>query len=62
MDRAYVATSATVFLLVTAAHALRLVYQVPARVGGAEVPMVVSWLGLLFAGGLALWALAQLRR
>ncbi len=53
--------AAAIFALVAAAHLLRLIYQIELRVGGLEVPMWVSVLGLIIPGALAvaLWRDAQ---
>ncbi len=50
-----------VFSLVAIAHLLRLISQVEVLVGGATIPMWVSVVGLIGAGGLAvaLWREAQ---
>ena len=42
-----------VFALVAVAHLLRLFYGWEVVVAGAVIPMWVSWLGLVVAGGLA---------
>jgi hypothetical protein len=46
-----------VFSLVAIAHLLRLVFQTEVLVGGAIIPMWVSFLGLIVPGALAvaLW-------
>jgi len=42
-----------VFALVAVAHLLRLFYGWEVVVAGVVIPMWVSWLGLVVAGGLA---------
>ena len=50
-----------VFSLVAIAHLLRLVFEAEVLVGGVTIPMSVSVVGLIVAGGLAvaLWREAQ---
>ena len=50
-----------VFSLVAIAHLLRLVFEAEVLVGGVTIPMSVSVVGLVVAGGLAvaLWREAQ---
>jgi len=47
--------AASVFGIVALAHVARLALHVPVLVGSTTVPMWVSWVGLLVAGGLSLW-------
>jgi len=49
--------AATVFVIVTFVHALRLAYGIPIIIGTWPAPMWLSWLGLFVAGSLAvlLW-------
>lgn len=48
-------TLATIlFALVSLAHVLRLAFKAEVTVGGTAIPMWVSVVGLLVAGGLAL--------
>ena len=49
--------AATVFTIVTFVHALRLAYGWPLTMGTWSAPMWLSWLGVFFAGSLAvlLW-------
>jgi len=59
--RAYVQTSGVLFGLIAAGHFLRVFRQWPADLAGHAVPLWFSWLGLVLAGGLSLWALRLLR-
>jgi len=52
----YLVVSGTVFGLVTTLHLLRLFYGWPVRIGELTLPMWISWLGLVFAGTLCIWA------
>ena len=53
--------AALVFSLVFIAHLARLIFQTEVLISGAVIPMWVSVVGLLVAGGLAvaLWREAQ---
>jgi len=52
---AFSTVAASVFGIVALAHVARLALHVPVLVGSTAVPMWVSWVGLLVAGGLSLW-------
>lgn len=47
--------AASLFGIVALAHAARLILDVPVSVGTTSIPMWVSWLGLVAAGGLCAW-------
>ena len=59
--RAYVQVSGALFGVIAFAHLVRLFRHWPIDLAGHMVPLWVSWLGLLFAGGLSVWALRLLR-
>jgi hypothetical protein len=59
--RAYLLISGALFGIITLAHVHRLVRHWPIDIAGHMVPLSVSWLGLLLAGGLSVWALRLLR-
>jgi hypothetical protein len=59
--RAYLLISGALFGIVALAHMYRLVLHWPIDVAGHMVPLAVSWLGLLLAAGLSVWALRLLR-
>ncbi len=52
----YCVVSGTLFALVALAHLLRIVYGMSVQVGEYVVPMLVSWIGLIIPGVLAVWA------
>lgn len=52
----YCVVSGTLFALVALAHLLRIVYGMPVLVDDLVVPMLVSWIGLIVPGVLAVWA------
>ena len=54
--KAYVATTGALFGLIALSHSARLVLQWPAQLGGWDVPLWTSWIGILVAGGLCVWA------
>ncbi len=55
-NRNYLLVSATLFLLVSAAHLIRLLYALPVTVENYAVPMYMSWIGFLVPAVLAVWA------
>jgi hypothetical protein len=58
---AYVQISGALFGIIALAHLFRLFRHWPIDLGGYMVPLWVSWLGLLLAGGLSVWALRLMR-
>lgn len=52
----YCVASGILFSLVALAHLLRIVFAVPVQVDEFDVPMFVSWVGLVVPTGLAFWA------
>jgi hypothetical protein len=46
-----------IFALVALVHLMRIGLGWPAAIGGWSVPMWVSWIGLIVAGGLAFFGL-----
>ncbi|MGH7628731.1 MAG: hypothetical protein ACREOF_04975, partial [Gemmatimonadales bacterium] len=59
--RAYLQISGTLFGLIALGHLLRLVRHWPDDLAGYVVPLWASWLGLVLAGGLSIWALWLVR-
>lgn len=59
--RAYVQISGALFGIIALAHLLRLFRHWPIDLAGHVVPLWASWLGLLLAGGLSVWALRLMR-
>ncbi len=62
MQKAALYTSGVVFAAVTVAHVVRLTTGFEIIVGGAIVPVWVSFLGALIAALLAVWMVAAARR
>jgi hypothetical protein len=59
--RAYLQTSGAVFGVIAIAHLLRLLRHWPIDLAGQPVPLWASWLGLVLAGALSIWALRLIR-
>jgi hypothetical protein len=59
--RAYLQISGVLFGVIAVGHLLRLIRHWPVDFAGHMVPLWVSWLGLVLAGGLSIWALRLLR-
>ena len=59
--RAYLQISGTLFGSIAVAHLLRLIRHWPVDLAGYTVPQWASWVGLLLAGGLSVWALRLVR-
>lgn len=52
----YCLVSGTLFSLVALAHLLRIAFGMAVQVDAYAVPMTLSWVGLIVAGALAVWA------
>lgn len=59
--RAYLQVSGVLFGIIAVAHLLRLLRHWPIDLGGYVVPLWASWLGLVLAGALSIWALRLIR-
>jgi hypothetical protein len=59
--RAYLLVSGVLFGVIALVHAARLALGWPAQVAHWDVPLWISWIGLLVPGALCIWAL-RLRR
>ena len=55
MTKLYVAISAIIFALVAVGHGVRLFQGWPVQVGPKDIPMSISWIGLVVAAALALF-------
>ena len=62
MLRKYVAVSGVLFGVVAALQAVRALNQWPVHVGGFEVPVSASWIAMVVAGFLCVWAFWSLRK
>ena len=54
--RNYCVVSGVLFSLVALAHLLRIIYGMSIQVEEYDVPMFVSWMGLILPAVLAFWA------
>ena len=52
----YCVLSGVLFALVALAHLLRILYGMTVQIDELEIPMFVSWIGLVVPGTLAVWA------
>jgi hypothetical protein len=52
-ETTYVKIASTIFTLVALLHLMRIVLDWPAVIGGWDIPMWVSWVGLVVATALA---------
>jgi hypothetical protein len=52
----YRTVSGVVFGVVALAQAIRAVMQVPVQLGTTTIPVWVSWVAVVVAGGLCVWA------
>ncbi len=59
--RAYLQISGALFGIIALAHLIRLFRHWPIDLAGYMVPIGASWLGLVLAGGLSIWALRLMR-
>ena len=55
--QAYIQITGVIFAVVALAHVVRLMLDWPAQVGGWVVPIWISWVAILVAGALCVWAL-----
>ena len=56
MPSKYVVVSGVLFGLIALVQAVRALNQWPVQVAGFEVPMWVSWVAMVVAGSLCVWA------
>ena len=54
--RTYIQVTGVVFAIVALAHLARLLLDWPAQVAGWVVPIWISWIAILIAGALCIWA------
>jgi hypothetical protein len=59
--RAYLQISGALFGIIALAHLVRLFRHWPIELAGYMVPIWASWLGLVLAGALSIWALRLMR-
>jgi hypothetical protein len=56
MPSRYVVVSGVIFGVVAVVQAARALSQWPVHVGGFDVPVWVSWVAMVVAGSLCVWA------
>jgi hypothetical protein len=59
--RAYLRISGALFGFIALGHLFRLFQHWPVNLAGHLVPLWVSWIGVILAGGLSLWAVRLAR-
>ena len=52
---AYPRVSGTIFALVALAHLYRAIQALPVQAGSLAIPVWLSWVAFVVAGGLAVW-------
>lgn len=57
----YPLVSGSVFGVLAVAHAIRALMQVPAQLGTQQVPLLFSWVVVVVAGILCIWAFRSVR-
>lgn len=57
MSNNYRSASGAIFGVVAVLQAVRALNQWPVHIGTFEIPVWASWLAMLVAGGLCVWAL-----
>jgi hypothetical protein len=60
--RAYAMVSGGVFAIVAVLQAYRAVRQLPVQIGTMDVPVQASWIAMLVAAGLSVWAFRSARK
>jgi hypothetical protein len=58
MSSKYVVVSGVMFGFMALAQLVRAVKQVPVQIGSVEIPVWVSWVAVVVAGSLCIWAFA----
>ena len=61
-QKTYCGVSATLFTLVALAHLARLSYGWSVEIEAATIPMLVSWVGFVVPGALAVWGFREVRK
>ena len=56
MRSKYAVVSGVVFGVVAVLQAVRALYQWPVQIGGADLPVWGSWVAVVVAGALCIWA------
>lgn len=59
--RAYLQITGALFGLIAVVHVLRLIRHWPIQLAEHSIPLWASWVGLIVAGALSIWAARLLR-
>jgi hypothetical protein len=59
MSNSYAAVTVLIFAIVAIMHLVRIIRGWSATIGHHNIPMSVSWAGLIVAALLALWGVSQ---
>ena len=57
-QKTFTIIASAIFAAVALLHLLRILFGWPAMIGGWTVPMWVSWIGLVVAGGLSYFGIS----
>jgi hypothetical protein len=60
--KSYLIVTGVLFGVIAIVHLLRLIYGWPAQIGGWNMPLWLSWVGVLIASALCAWSLLLVRR
>jgi uncharacterized membrane protein YecN with MAPEG domain len=60
MSNSYAAVSVLIFAIVAIMHLVRIINGWSVTIGPRDIPMSVSWAGLVVAALLALWGVVQI--
>ena len=62
MSNKYAVVSGALFGVIAVAQAVRALNRWPVHVGGIDVPAWASWVAVVVAGSLCVWAFRSVRR
>ena len=62
MSSKYAVVSGVLFGVVAVLQTVRALYQWPVHIGGVDIPVWGSWVTVVVAGGLCVWAFQSARK
>jgi hypothetical protein len=62
MPSKYAVVSGVLFGVIAVLQAVRALYQWPVNVAGVDIPVWVSWVAVVVAGSLSVWAFRSARK
>jgi len=62
MPSKYAVVSGALFGAIAVLQAVRALYQWPVNVGSVDIPVWASWVAMVVAGGLCVWAFRSVRK